>query len=203
MIAQASLFDANHYLINGSDVHEASLDPIEHFCSYGWEEGRQPNIYFNTAWYVRTNSDIERLGVNPLVHYILQGEKQGRRPVVYFSPDWYRSRYSIPDDQLALSHFLQHRRSQRFSPNEQFDLDWYLRRYAQQVGPNRDPFAHYLQTGTYNDVWPASDLDPTAVRMSLTGRRSRHFSWLLHPGNDNPLIRLMHERYDRSIVSAA
>ena len=47
--------DPNYYLINGSDVHEAQLDPAEHFCRYGWREGRKPNIYFDTRWYQQTN----------------------------------------------------------------------------------------------------------------------------------------------------
>jgi len=196
VIDESGLFDANHYLINGTDVHEASLDPIEHFCAYGWQEGRQPNIYFNTSWYILTNADVARLGVNPLVHYILEGEKQGRRPVVYFDPIWYRNRYSLPDSCVALAHFLQNRRSQRFSPNSHFDLDWYLARNQQQIGPNRDPFAHYLQSGAYIDVAPSPTFDPASFRRANIGRRSRHFSWMAHPNRDNPLIRFMHQTYE-------
>ncbi len=195
VIAEAGLFDANHYLINGSDVHEASLDPIEHFCKHGWREGRQPNIYFNTSWYIQTNTDVERLGINPLVHYIIQGDREGRRPIVYFDPQWYRAHYDLPDEQLALAHFLANRRTQRFSPNAHFNVEWYLQCCGSQVGPNRDPFAHYLQTGTYGDVWPAPDFDPSALRRSTVGRRSRNFSWALHPARDNPLIRYMHQTY--------
>lgn len=195
VIGGSALFDANHYLINGSDVHEAALDPIEHFCGFGWREGRQPNIYFNTAWYLRTNPEVERLGINPLCHYILEGEAGGRRPVVYFDPLWYRATYDVLPDRLALAHFLESRRSQTVSPNGAFDLAWYLKTYAQQVGPNRDPFAHYLQTGTYRDVWPAPDFDPVAWRRRTIGRRTRHFQWRLHPDTDNPLIRHLHETY--------
>jgi len=195
VIAKSGLFDANHYLINGTDVHEASLDPTEHFCAYGWREGRQPNIYFNTNWYLHTNPDVERLGLNPLSHYILEGEKKGRRPIVYFDPVWYRQRYGLSDDCLVLAHFLENRRSQRFSPNRHFDLDWYLARHQQQIGPNRDPFAHYLQAGTYDDVSPAPDFDAVGFRKARIGRRSRHFSWISHPNRDNALVRSLHETY--------
>jgi hypothetical protein len=48
-VSESGLIDPNYYLINGSDVHEAELDPADHFCRYGWREGRKPNIYFDRA----------------------------------------------------------------------------------------------------------------------------------------------------------
>ena len=194
-ISGSGAFDQNHYLINGSDVLEASLDPIDHFCRYGWREGRNPNIYFNTRWYLVTNPDVERLGLNPMVHYIVEGERAGRRPVVYFDPIWYRARYGLPADTLALSHFLQHRRSQKFSPNGLFDESWYIERHRDMVGPNRDPFAHFLQAGTYRDLDPSPGFDAAAYRRAALGRPSRHFRSRLHPDRDNPLVHHLHATY--------
>src|SRR5665213_379263 len=74
IIAASGLLDTNYYLINGSDVHQAQLDPARHFCRYGWQEARRPNIYFDTTWYIRTNPEVARLRINPLLHYILHGE---------------------------------------------------------------------------------------------------------------------------------
>ena len=56
--AASGLIDPNYYLINGTDVHEAQLDPAEHFCRYGWRESRKPNIYFDTRWYLQTNPQV-------------------------------------------------------------------------------------------------------------------------------------------------
>jgi hypothetical protein len=195
VIADAGVFDSNHYLINGSDVHAAGLDPIQHFCGYGWREGRSPDIYFDTRWYLQTNAHVAALGINPLVHYLLEGETAGRRPVVYFDPIWYRGTYGVPARQSALAHFLTHRRSQLFSPHPEFDLDWYLRTYGEEVGPNRDPFAHYLMSGTYADVSPSTAFDWSAYRRRTRGRRTRHFQWTLDPTRDNPLIHKLHAEY--------
>ena len=94
--AGSGLIDENYYLINGSDVHDAGASPADHFCRYGWREGRQPNIYFDTRWYQLTNPAVVALGINPLVHYVLEGEAANRRPVPYFDPAWYRRTYDVP-----------------------------------------------------------------------------------------------------------
>ncbi len=86
IVAASGLIDPNYYLISGADVHEAQLDPAEHFCRYGWREGRKPNFYFDPRWYLQTNPPVEQLKINPLVRYILEGETAGRRPVPYFDP---------------------------------------------------------------------------------------------------------------------
>src|SRR6201999_2944483 len=86
IVRASGVVDPNYYLINGSDVHEAQLDPVEHFCRYGWQEFRKPNIYFDMHWYLDTNPVVARMKINPVVHYILEGEATGRRPVPYFDP---------------------------------------------------------------------------------------------------------------------
>ena len=194
-VVDSGLIDPNYYLINGSDVHEAALDPIDHFCRYGWREGRKPNIYFDTQWYMQTNPDVARLKINPLVHYVVAGEAEGRRPVPYFDPAWYRETYAIPASQFALAHFLTHRRSQKFSPNPSFDIAWYVAQHAEELGTNRDPFAHFLQVGTYRDIDPSPTFDAAAYRKRHIGRPSRQFRHLMHPDRDNPLVHFLRSAY--------
>ncbi len=85
-VSESGLIDPNYYLINGADVHEAALDPAEHFCRYGWREGRKPNIYFDMQWYLQTNPDVARLGINPLVHYMLRRRGGGTPAGAVFRP---------------------------------------------------------------------------------------------------------------------
>ena len=84
-----------------------------------------------------------------------EGEMAGRRPVPYFDPLWYRETYVIPPGQGALAHFLTHRRSQAFSPTPLFDVGWYVEQHPGELAGNRDPFAHFLQAGTYRDIDPS------------------------------------------------
>lgn len=195
VINASGLLDPNYYLINGSDVQEAALDPVEHFCRFGWREGRKPNIYFDMEWYRATNPQVGRLRLNPLVHYVLAGEPAGRRPVAYFDPEWYRTEYGIPPGRSMLAHYLAHRRTQRYSPNPLFDVGWYVQRYGEDVGPNRDPFAHYLHSGTFTDVRPSPTFNAAEYRRQKLGRPSRRFPHLMHPEHHNPLVHFLRANY--------
>ncbi|MEJ0020097.1 MAG: hypothetical protein WDN25_26830 [Acetobacteraceae bacterium] len=195
LVAPSGLIDPNYYLINGADVHEAQLDPAEHFCRYGWREGRKPNIYFDTKWYQQTNPLVARLKIDPVVHYILEGEAAGRRPVPYFDPLWYRETYAVPSDRMALAHFLTHRRSQSFSPTPLFDVAWYVGQHTEEVAGNRDPFAHFLQAGTYRDIDPSPSFDAADYRRRNLGRPSRQFRQFMHPERDNPLVHHLRSEY--------
>jgi hypothetical protein len=195
VVAASGLIDPNYYLINGTDVHEAQLDPAEHFCRHGWREGRKPNIYFDMHWYQQTNPLVARLKINPVAHYILEGEPAGRRPVPYFDPLWYRGTYAIPQEQVALAHYLMHRRSQAFSPTPLFDVAWYVEQHTEEVVGNRDPFAHFLQAGTYRDIDPSPRFSAAEYRKRHLGRPSRQFRQMMHPDRDNPLVHHLRAEY--------
>lgn len=196
IVAMSGLFDPNFYLIHGSDVQEAKLDPILHFCQFGWRERRKPNIYFDTDWYIRTNPAVARLRVNPLVHYILEGERDGRRPIVYFDPRWYRTTYALDERTSALAHYLAHRRDQIHSPNPLFDPAWYVRQIGEQIGANRDAFAHYLQAGTLLNIDPSPNFNAAEYRRRHLGRPSRLFPQNMDPAEHNPLVHYIRNGYD-------
>lgn len=195
LLDASGLVDANYYLANGGDVHEAGLDPVLHFCRFGWQEKRKPNIYFDTSWYLATNPRVVRLGLNPLVHYVCEGETENRRPVPYFDPAWYRATYDVPPEKNALAHYLAHRHSQAFSPTPLFDVDWYVARNAHELGPRRDPFAHFLQASTRADVDPSPKFDAAEYRRQHLGGASTAFRTLPHAETDNPLINRLLAEY--------
>ena len=195
VVRASRLLDENYYLINAADVHGATADPSEHYCRYGWREYRQPSIYFDPVWYEQTNPGLSQLKINPLVHYSLVGERANRRPVPFFDPGWYRAEYAIPDDQLALGHYLLNRRKQRYSPTPLFDIKWYMVRFGDDLGPNRDPFAHYLQAGTTRDIDPSPEFDTARYRRRHLGRPSREFLRVLQPDRHNPLVHHLRSAY--------
>lgn len=71
-------FDADFYLASNPDVLAAGLDPYQHFMSWGWREGRDPNRRFSIASYLDVNPDIGPSGMNPFVHYVVTGRGEGR-----------------------------------------------------------------------------------------------------------------------------
>ena len=134
--------DPNYYLINGTDVHEAQLDPAEHFCRFGWREGRKPNIYFDTRWYRQTNPMVERL--------------KAFSPTPLFDVTWYVEQHA---DGLAgnldpSAHFLQAGTYHDIDPSPSFSAAEYRRRhlgrpsrqFTRLMHPDRDnPLVHHLR----------------------------------------------------------
>jgi GR25 family glycosyltransferase involved in LPS biosynthesis len=78
VIKKSKLFDDKYYLKNYPDVRRADVDPLKHYVTYGWKEGRNPSEKFDTNFYLATYSDIALSKMNPLLHYIKYGQAEGR-----------------------------------------------------------------------------------------------------------------------------
>lgn len=74
----ATEFDREFYLQINSDVRVAGIDPLEHYLSDGWREGRDPNPFFSTAYYLQSSPDVRERGFDPFYHYLLSGRQEGR-----------------------------------------------------------------------------------------------------------------------------
>lgn len=73
------MFDWNWYLRQYADVCNAGLDPIAHYLSYGWREGRKPGPNFDGNSYREANPDVKYAKICPLVHYERYGKYEARR----------------------------------------------------------------------------------------------------------------------------
>src|ERR1043165_1561136 len=76
----APSFDAEYYLEAYSDVATAGVDPMDHYLTQGWREGRNPAATFDTTYYLESNPDVRDSGVCPLIHYVNSGAAEGRLP---------------------------------------------------------------------------------------------------------------------------
>lgn len=81
-IQKSGAFDHQYYLSRYPDVATSHIDPIAHYCAYGWQEYRNPNEHFNTHYYLAKNPDVAQAGVNPFVHWIKYGRLEGRKSKV-------------------------------------------------------------------------------------------------------------------------
>ena len=66
------LFDPDFY------TAPPACDPLEHYCTTGWKEGRDPSRLFSTTRYLRKYPDVAKAGLNPLLHYVEHGLAEGR-----------------------------------------------------------------------------------------------------------------------------
>jgi glycosyltransferase involved in cell wall biosynthesis len=188
LIRNSGLFDLGWFCgAYGADANTALAD----WCKSGWRQGQQPNLYFDTNWYLSYYTDVATDGVNPLVHYIRHGEREGRRPSLLFDPVWYRETYGLPDDEVCLAHYLRERLTGAFSPNADFDTAFYLSTYADVAAAGMDPFAHFMERGFREDRRPSADFDTAFYR-------SRY---LRHQPEANPLVDYQRRRGETGVYA--
>lgn len=71
--------DCDYYRETYQDIAANNINPVEHYCLFGWREGRDPAPWFSTRRYLAAHEDVKRAGINPLLHYIVRGREEGRR----------------------------------------------------------------------------------------------------------------------------
>jgi hypothetical protein len=57
------------------DVASAHVNPLDHYNQFGWHEGRDPSVSFDTTDYLAGYADVTS---NPLVHFLHFGIHEGR-----------------------------------------------------------------------------------------------------------------------------
>ena len=123
-IAASGLFDAKWYTSYYSDLWSLDIDPIQHFVQTGSAEGRNPNPYFETHWYVRfhkldlaaENEDAASIQTTyerlPLLHYIHTGNSKGLVTCPGFDGAAYlRENPEAKDAATPLFHYLERLRT--------------------------------------------------------------------------------------------
>lgn len=71
-------FDREFYLNANSDVAASGVDPLEHYTTIGWRQGRDPSSEFSTKFYLASNEDVRNSRISPLHHYATAGHREGR-----------------------------------------------------------------------------------------------------------------------------
>jgi hypothetical protein len=138
------------------------MDPIEHYAHFGWREGRSPNQWFSSAWYVHNYPDVPAAGADPLRHFLREGRKQGRFAAPYeiwcplawlkgpggVDADWYLERYPGLDRGIdAAAHYAEHGWREGKDPNPDFSTAWYLAANPDVAAVGINPLVHYLEHG--------------------------------------------------------
>lgn len=86
ILQNSGKFDATWYLSEYDDIAKEpywSVNPALHYLLHGANEGRDPNSWFDSQWYLLTNPDVATQEMNPLLHYVLHGAKEKRLPNPY------------------------------------------------------------------------------------------------------------------------
>ena len=77
-MVKSGLFDSNYYLSTYPDVARAGVQPLDHYLTEGWKEGRNPSASFSTIGYQLLHEDVDRQPIDPLTHFVRHGHREGR-----------------------------------------------------------------------------------------------------------------------------
>ncbi|UDY22667.1 CDP-glycerol glycerophosphotransferase family protein [Nocardioides sp. Kera G14] len=95
-LAARSHFDPEFYVRMYPEVDRSELDPLAHYCLYGWREGRVPMRGFDSLWYSMTHLS-QAPDMNPLAHFAAVGQRQRLATHRPSAPQW-REPAALGDD---------------------------------------------------------------------------------------------------------
>jgi hypothetical protein len=157
--AVSPYFDKQYYLDQNQDVFQARIDPVEHYCSNGWREGRNPHPGFSTRFYLETNADVEQADINPYWHYVVKGKFDGRvgQPIIN---NFNQLEDAIDKDEASPQldsgdgNDWEHQAS---TIRPYFDGDFYHAKYPDIEQAGIDPLFHYCMAGWRERRAPSPD----------------------------------------------
>ena len=168
LLANSELFDKKwycaHYLKGKNE------DPINHYLTVGWKEGKNPSAKFDGNAYLQKYQDVKNAGVNPLVHYLQYGKDEGRQ---YFAKQSLWQRFFHPYTEKSDDYRL-------IAKSKYFDKKWYLQQNPDVAKAEKDPIEHYLKYGWKEGRNPSLSFDGQAYLERYFDVRSANINPLLH-----------------------
>ncbi|MBS0359763.1 MAG: glycoside hydrolase family 99-like domain-containing protein [Proteobacteria bacterium] len=171
------LFDVRHYVGQSDEVAESGENPLIHYLRKGWREGLEPHPLFAGRWYLERYPEAASARIAPLLHYLIAGAAEGLDPHPLFDTAHYRrQRFGAARGNALLDYLAGGARARR-SPSPHFQPDHYLDQAGDRPAAYANPLQHYLTSGTFEGLWPASDFDeaayftahPATAETSLSG----------------------------------
>ena len=138
-IRNSGMFDEQYYLHKYPDVKQAKLNPIHHYLTFGWQEGRNPSTHFDTNAYLANNPDVASAKVCPLVHYINYGKLE------------------LPAD--SQNSTISRAVYKTVKKSKLFNKKWYLKKYPDVKSSKIDAVEHYIRYGANEGRNPSKHFD--------------------------------------------
>lgn len=156
----ADLFDADHYLTRYPDALHSGPDPLAHYLTHGWQEGRNPSAGFDTAFYRERFMSGDAADICPLLHYHLYGRAAALPPTRREAMERSRALAAGQRDpaQDLLSGLPAEVRAALLAPF--FSPGHYLVAYPDVARSGSDPYWHYISTGWREGRSPGPLFDP-------------------------------------------
>lgn len=156
----ADLFDADHYLTRYPDARHSGLDPLAHYLTHGWQEGRNPSAGFDTAFYRERFMSGDTADICPLLHYHLYGRAAALPPTRREAMQRSRALAAGQGDPALdlLPGLSGEVRAALLAPF--FSRSHYLAAYPDVARSGGDPYWHYIAIGWREGRIPGLLFDP-------------------------------------------
>ena len=131
------------------DVNERTAD-VEHTADQGGSTDVDRSTFmFDRQWLQAGLLALLVPGYdrNPDAALAAAGDRLGVGRVPLFDPSWYRSRYGLPPDTDAFTHYLQTGVSQGLDPHPLFSTPYYVAQAPEAGAPGVNPLQHFLSVG--------------------------------------------------------
>jgi hypothetical protein len=171
------LIDADWYLTFNRDLTASGIDPVLHYLTEGWREGRMPSPWFHDGTYEIVEPEFRSQHPDPVRHFLAFGVRKPfvRKSILTFKDQW--------ADML----------DNRFT-HEVFDEDWYVSRYPAIPANRPEPLKHYLLQG-----WREKRRPSVHFNHAVYGDLCRSFD----PRRHNPVMHyLLKGRFDKTVEKA-
>ena len=151
-LAVRDIFDPLYYIVSNSDVTTKGINPLLHYITIGYREGRRPNLLFDVEYYKAQVGDITE---DPLLHFARLGASRRINPHPLFDCEFYET--NNPDVAAAgwnpLFHYQTIGGVERRDPSILFDTECFLSKVpaAETV---ECPLEHYLTHWRHECVDP-------------------------------------------------
>ncbi|MBW8891055.1 MAG: hypothetical protein JF617_02390 [Burkholderiales bacterium] len=157
--------DPAFYRSRYPDIAEAGVDPIEHYATQGWREGRDPNAWFSTNSYLDQHPELREAGVNPLLSFLAAVASAPAAPDrasrwecdlirPFFDADFYTGRLlNLTGVDLSaegidpVEHYLDWGLKLAVNPTSWFSSVDYLALHTDVAAAGVEPFVHYISVG--------------------------------------------------------
>ncbi|WLR92957.1 glycosyltransferase [Shinella zoogloeoides] len=163
----AVLFDETFYLEKNHDVRDSGHDPLKHYLTFGWQEGRDPSSHFSTSEYLKRHPHLVNERIDPLTHFIRSGKKSNsvkngtdetyvpqhtyneEEYTPYFDAEYYKKNYQdIANSDLdPFFHYMNHGWKEHRNPSNLFNTAHYLAMYVDIAHSGMNPLQHFVEHG--------------------------------------------------------
>jgi hypothetical protein len=175
----ARAFDREFYLKANEDVADAGVDPLEHFMTFGWQEGRDPSPEFSVENYLAAFPQVRASGINPFVHYLTTGRPRALPPE---SPLGFR--HEIIENLTPVEDRIAASRAAVIEPGDEADLAAALAQSRGGLSKLHVTFSHDDYTANLGGLQLA--IQREASRLAELGRDHLH----LYPATAWQVVRM-------------